>query len=327
MSRLRHYRILGCGLEVASADEDLAISVEGPLNHWLVDRSAEAPLRIQLALAGASNFKPDLSPLRVFWSGTLADGSAMRCLTGPGVRVVEITGRLTTHIDLEAGRASIIAGEAWQQVIVPHGLAPALAELLRSRGVFLLHAACVAPAPGRAAMLIVGPSGTGKTTTALALAGAGMELLADDSTFYRPADGAVAGLPLACKVHSNTRAMLPWLGDMQARTDTPGDEVRIDACDRPAWALANGAKVASLVFLEGPNGKAHVIKPLDETQAVARLAAENVRALDNAREGPAAHTFAALCRLAGSCRRLSLSAGPDLQALAPLLAAHIEGPA
>lgn len=53
-----------------------------------------------------------------------------------------------------------------------------------------LHASTVAFGP-RAGVLILGPSGSGKSRLALALIEAGAELVADDQTLITPLDGAL----------------------------------------------------------------------------------------------------------------------------------------
>jgi hypothetical protein len=63
-----------------------------------------------------------------------------------------------------------------------------LMELLERRGLFSLHAACLADPHTRDAVLLAGPSGAGKSTLALALARAGMSFLSDDIVFLDRAE-------------------------------------------------------------------------------------------------------------------------------------------
>ncbi len=81
-------------------------------------------------------------------------------------------------------------------------------------GQCLIHAASLDTPDGSARIIIHAPSGTGKTTIALALAEAGYRLCSDDVTVIGPAagGGVVAwGLPRDLKVHRLTAAMLGWL--------------------------------------------------------------------------------------------------------------------
>ncbi|MCB9686661.1 MAG: PqqD family peptide modification chaperone [Alphaproteobacteria bacterium] len=70
---------------------------------------------------------------------------------------------------------------------------------LRLRGGYALHAACVAE--GEAGALIVGPSGTGKSTLTLALARQGLELVSDDSVLLATDTGHVHALALRRGIH------------------------------------------------------------------------------------------------------------------------------
>ncbi len=63
-----------------------------------------------------------------------------------------------------------------------------LCDLLARAGHYVFHAACLLA--GKGAVLVSGPSGIGKTTTALALAGQGMAMVTDDASFIALPDGA-----------------------------------------------------------------------------------------------------------------------------------------
>lgn len=81
-------------------------------------------------------------------------------------------------------------------------------------GQCMVHAASIDTPDGSARIIIHAPSGTGKTTTALALAKAGYKVCSDDATVIGPApDGGVVawGLPRDLKVHRLTAGMLGWL--------------------------------------------------------------------------------------------------------------------
>ena len=75
------------------------------------------------------------------------------------------------------------------QLMIPH----ALAWILASHDEWLLHAAAVIPPAstpgGNTAILITGPTGTGKSTSAVAALNAGWLVLADDMVTVRPNTG------------------------------------------------------------------------------------------------------------------------------------------
>lgn len=66
-----------------------------------------------------------------------------------------------------------------------------VAATMEGRGMVPLHAASAVT--GRGGVLVVGDSGFGKTTLALALCRRGARLLADDTCFYDPAQGELYG--------------------------------------------------------------------------------------------------------------------------------------
>jgi hypothetical protein len=94
----------------------------------------------------------------------------------------------------------------------------ALDHALSSHGQCLAHAACLVTPDGRGMVMLHAASGTGKTTTAMALALAGFRLSGDDTTaLLAPAESGqlVAwGLPRGAKVHRRTVDMLPALRDL-----------------------------------------------------------------------------------------------------------------
>ena len=170
-------------------------------------------------------------------------------------------------------------------------------------------------------MLISGRSGTGKTTTALALAGSGMDLITDDASFLAmpdagrtPAAPRVWGLPRPAKVHRRTLALLPWLGDFR-RYDAQGDEFVV-VCDslKPADPLEVVAP-ALVLLLEPRNLERHQVRELDAVEALARLVSENVRALDQRGTGSAGRAFGTLAALVRTTPVRSLSVGPQLDGL------------
>jgi hypothetical protein len=94
-------------------------------------------------------------------------------------------------LDLAAGRARLWLANAWWSEPLKIQQDPwllALVWLLRERGVFALHASCVAR-NGRG-LLIAGDSGSGKSSTALSLIQQGWDWLADDIVLFEPSPTA-----------------------------------------------------------------------------------------------------------------------------------------
>ncbi|TIW13960.1 MAG: serine kinase, partial [Mesorhizobium sp.] len=122
---------------------------------------------------------------------------------------------------------------------------------LDAGGQHMLHTAGLTLPGSEALVLIHAPSGTGKSTTSLALASQGFGLCSDDVMILRATqDGATAwGMPRKVKIHRNTAAMLPFVspylgetwdaeGEQAVSLDRLGEIIRVeDVRARPIAAL------------------------------------------------------------------------------------------
>ena len=88
-----------------------------------------------------------------------------------------------------------------------------LTILLRQRGWLALHASAIRV--GRAAVLFVGPKGAGKSTTAVAFAAAGHQILTDDIAALRRAEPGYELLPSfpRIRLHQEAATLLVQLGE------------------------------------------------------------------------------------------------------------------
>lgn len=204
---------------------------------------------------------------------------------------------------------------------------------LDAAGSVVVHAAGLTLPGADTTILIHAPSGTGKTTSALALAGAGFGLCSDDAMVLRDrADGFVAwGLPRDIKVHRNTVAKLAWLQPFfRDEWDAGGEQVVRRAAFRDTVRLENGEPrpVAALFRLDRvPDGET-VVKPTAHVDVLASLVADNVRASLAGLLPLQRRRFAKLARLVGTVPVFDLTVGSDLAALAPaILSAVTPSPA
>jgi hypothetical protein len=124
----------------------------------------------------------------------------------------------------EPGRVEVsIRDDDTARVLAAHPLFTIpLLELMKRRGRFPLHAACVAR-NGRG-LLMAGAHGSGKSTLALALAKAGYDFLSDDMVFLTPEpDGLRAGgFPDEVDVTDQTSEMFPELNHLVGRETLGG---------------------------------------------------------------------------------------------------------
>jgi hypothetical protein len=206
-----------------------------------------------------------------------------------------------------------------------------LAELLKRRGLFGLHAAGVAR--GGRALLLPGTSGAGKSTLSVALAQAGLDLLGDDTLFLaRDPERDLARDPQDPKARGGLR-LLAFPDEIDLTPETAGLLPGIAPLlhGRPGWhkhqlaaerldgcALAWECRPAVLVFPRVAAGREEShLTPIDSFEALLELA-PNVL-LTEARSSQA--HLDALGELAQSSRCYRLETGRDLAAAAAQLAA------
>jgi hypothetical protein len=228
----------------------------------------------------------------------------------------------------EAGRGvarfggGVFAGR--ELYLATHPLATvSLMELLERRGLFSLHAACVAGHGGRG-VLLAGPSGAGKSTLALALARAGMSFMSDDVIFVaRDADSAdvsVLGFADAIGVTGHAAKQFPELRLLLDEPPIEGFPKRLarieDLFGAPALAVC---EPHALVFSEVAPDEPSRIAPLDGGEALLRLVPDVLLT-----ESPStkAH-LEAIAALLKQVRCYALCSGRDLEHAAELLSALV----
>jgi hypothetical protein len=274
---------------------------------------------------------PDVAPqdMEEYWRGTLPDGTPAVCHRGASARETLLPGLALMRLTDRFADVRVAPGAEWCLNLAC--ILPALCEFLSRCGHYVIHAASLSLEVGgaRRALLLCGPSGVGKTTAALALAHAGMQLLTDDATFLHlredtPERLRVWGLPRPCKVHRRTLELMPWLRPHCQDARAVDDQYIVELASLAGPRAIEMAEPALLVFLEERNPQAHRLRPLDKVQAISRLANENVRAADLRGQGPAGLAFRALAEMVRCSSTCLLSMGPELEALhgtlRPLLA-------
>src|SRR5437899_3588517 len=129
--------------------------------------------------------------------------------------------------------ASVHADEGWAEIRVhPDGKIKwtlsmlVLDAALDAGGQHMLHTAGMTLPGSEALVLIHAPSGTGKSTTSMALASQGFGLCSDDVMILAAAPGGVTawGMPRQVKIHRNTAAMLPFVSPCLGDTWNIEDE-------------------------------------------------------------------------------------------------------
>lgn len=168
-------------------------------------------------------------------------------------------------VDLDGGRLQLRLNRAvfdapystWADL-----LAAPLAAAWRHHGCFPLHAAAVS-LPDVGTVLIVGASGSGKTTTALALASGGGTWRADDKVLLRTCDGRLT----AASLYANTN-LAPATIDAHARLHALRHRAPIDETnDKRPCLLADLGQAVDL----SPFEPALVIFPTQVARATSRM--------------------------------------------------------
>jgi len=234
----------------------------------------------------------------------------------------DILGMARLYVDWGGGEVRITVRPGAESCVGRLCIVPMLCVLLGRRGHYLIHGASVAAERrGRwLGIVLAGPSGSGKSTNSLALYKAGFKMLADDASFLTRRRGGPAGalslwgLPLNCKVHKNTLAVMPWLKELPARPAATKDEFLLELS---ADDCADGRFTAEprlMFFLGSRNRHEHRLRPLDKVEAMAELTRQNIRAGGDNLEG-AAEAFRLFGRLIKHADSYSLSVGPQLETL------------
>jgi len=168
-------------------------------------------------------------------------------------------------------RAAIAPGQTLED-LTAYLYGPVLGFVLRVRGRLAMHASCVRIGDG--AVLLAGPPGAGKSTTAAALAMRGLTVVADDLTALNQDDEDDA--PRAWPAFDHLR-LWPDGGRVVLGDATPLERIT------PGWdkrrfplegeSFAGGPVPVRAVFTLRPRRGAHaVVRPLAPMRAVVTLA-------------------------------------------------------
>jgi hypothetical protein len=217
--------------------------------------------------------------------------------------MVHVHDRAVTALDRRTGdvvghRASVEAMTAHERTKV---FPEVLALWLLDRGVLKVHAGCVEGA------LLVGKTGSGKSTATLAAAASGRPILGDDHVAVR--DGTVHAVSAAIRILPEVLAADPWLRDAGEVVDVPGDKsmVFVPRLGPPAPVRVVLAPTAA----PGPG-----LRPLRPAEALRVLAPSTVMGV----VGGGAAAFQALGDLVAEVPAFALHHGGDPRVAAELIA-------
>lgn len=110
--------------------------------------------------------------------------------------VLRMFDKFTIALDVQKNRVAVrYPSDVPVRLMLDDVLQAALQPILDALGGFILHGSCVVR--GKTAIVFMGKSGSGKSTTAFNLTRFGFHCYADDAVLITPADGALWAWPLA----------------------------------------------------------------------------------------------------------------------------------
>lgn len=277
---------------------------------------------------GRSDHRPPAPSdgLRKAWEGSSPAGFHVVNWAAAGRRRCDLEGVGTLDVDI-ASRIVLLDLLPQAEAHAAHYfLTSILCEGLIAAGHCVVHAACLEreTPTGNRSVLIVAPSGTGKSTTALAMTDDGWRLMGDDLTVVTPTPRGVLawGFPRFCNIRRPTRALLPWLEELPLMPTTVPETFALSLEDLGSRARQDApvpAAPAAIICLERPNPLGHRIQPLDRAAALMHIAEENVQPIEDAGEEFAGRAFAAFGELVRVAPAYALSAGPRLSGIGAAL--------
>lgn len=252
-ARHHHLRLAGAAARVSTGDDRSARLIENRFGHLLgdVDERGGPVLAIRVG--------PGPTP-----SGP---APGVHRLVDGGVAVVE-AGRQAQVFRPGVGVDLLVTDAGWDDIeLTSYPMATALASWAVASGLWPVHAAAVA-FDGRG-VLLVGDSGAGKSTSALACALAGAELLGDDLCIVDPTRRVVHSWYGTVKVHSDSAAILGISPSARLGINPMGKSV-IAVRDLPAVEMVSSAPLHAIVVLRSPDPTADRRVP-NAAQAVTAL--------------------------------------------------------
>jgi hypothetical protein len=314
----RRYDLNGLRLGIDADRTAYADLLDFVLAPFAVSPAAACDFRI--AIEGRAEL-PAAPAGQVQWDGLLPERLGSLLLRDGEVRTLHVASCYQATSARSSRQARVIVGPnggRWLSGTLAFWL---LDEMLIGAGRHLVHAACLArPATGDA-LLLFAASGTGKTTTALALARNGYQLVGDDAAVLEFRDGLpwVWGLPRPVNLHRRTAAMLPWLEAVLGPWDGVVEQrVGLDALARLVDRAAPDARpCAGVVLLQPPSEGAHRAAPLAKADALVQAATDNVRLAPGGLDEDGAALFDALARLIEAVPSVSLRVGANPTSLLP----------
>jgi hypothetical protein len=320
------YDVAGFCIHVNADSPDLLIAAQSLMGAFGVKSLPSPGWRLVARREDLDRDPKPFAELRAIWSGAIEPNLQAVNYAGPGLRRLELLGCGRLDIDLRERSAAMTLAPHSRAAVAQYFLMPLLCEGLIQAGHSPVHAACleVSSAGQPRSVLIVAKSGTGKSTTALALANSGWKLLGDDLALICGGEGRLTawGFPRMVHVRRPSLELLPWLNELPLQPHASRETF-----DLPLAALGERAgrpkflprEPAAILILERPNSTEHRCQRIDRAVALAALAHENVQPIEGGEDVYAHTTFGRFAELVQQAPAYQLSVGPQLDSLARFL--------
>jgi hypothetical protein len=271
------YDLNGQILSVEADRPDLWRDFERMLGILRMARPEKAGFALRIIETEILEESPDGSPI---FDGEIPEDGYCRMIDEGGTIHLVFPGRQTVAINGQEGWADLRIRPGTKPVWTPPMLV--LDAALDAGRQHMLHTAGLTLPHNDAVVLIHAPSGTGKTTTSLALATQGFGLCSDDAMILdvTGAKPLAWGLPRHVKIHTRTAEMIPQVapclvsswdrnGEQAVSLERLGEILRIETpTARPVAALLHLARAA--------DGRTRLVE-MARTDAMVALAMDNVR--------------------------------------------------
>lgn len=325
----RSYNIHGLSLLVEATAREAILEVDTLLSPFSSDlgQGPNCFISIRPDYSEEHEFLPSG---RVLWDGELPEGIHATYCGDETLRCINLQGVSLACFDLASCCAEISFKPGAEWCLISGNILPILAEFLRKVDHHMIHAVTLLMNVHRdRAVVISGTGGTGKTTTALALANSGMKLVSDDISFITGVEISqgsprIWGVLPRLKVCRPCLELLPWIKGLGPPSIEGSHEVYFNSAVVRATGARSSLRPGAIIFLGERNAEDHQIEPLSQIAALGLLARENLSAIDRRGNGPSGKSFKALAKLVGSCKCFMLSASPRLETLYGSLSPFLE---
>lgn len=317
-----YYNANGLRLLIESDESQLHKAFASYLDPFVVGASDVVDFTVNMSRGEVD--APPLGSACIF-DGQILPGVAAQLFGREGDSWLLVPNHLSIRFDAAGTRAWINVSDTCDKQLLAYTAIHVIDAALAASGQYLVHGAALAlPDHDADSLLVFAQSGSGKTTTALALALGGFALMTDDAIVLQPngfhgQDGAFAwGLPRALKVHRVTAQLLPAVAPLLQGDWDENDEQVLTAATLSriaATAKTKPLKIAAIAVLGQRTEADHALRPLHKATALKLLTEDNVRRTPHGVSPTQAARFRALSSLIGATPTFELRVGARLPEL------------